>query len=256
VIGKEPTLGAARAIKGRKSIQAVRIPADRQVTLVSGQEEDTMEFKTVEKQAVPATVTTSKGKLAQVLNESVLREVLDEGAPVEEIVENLFRQGHQLFKAVRSRLYANWGEFKQAQQEGNTELVELEGPSTIDNDDVVILRGCPMADEMAKLHVGGKPPAFHKDIVEGYMEQNPGSNALLHPGCIAHQVARQLITRSIEVGGVGALNYYQLACRSLATGKVVYDDNGLKTVGMSKEKASELIDGYACLYVMVRENAN
>ena len=113
-----------------------------------------------------------------------------------------------------------------------------------------------MADEMAKLNVNGKPPAFHKDIVDGYMEQNPGSNALLHPGCIAHQVARQLIARSIEVDGVGALNYYQLACRSLASGKVVYDDNGLETVGMSKEKANKLIDGYACLYVIVREKAN
>jgi hypothetical protein len=85
------------------------------------------------------------------------------------------------------------------------------------------------------------------------MEQNPGSNALLHPGCIAHQVARQLIVRNIEVKGMSNLNYYQLACRSLASGKVVYDDNGLEAIGMSKEKATQLIEGFACLYVIVRD---
>jgi hypothetical protein len=215
-----------------------------------------METKTAQPRNDSAAKTFGRPKVAQVLNESVLRELLREGAPVEQIVENLFEKGHELFKAVGKRKYATWQAFKKEQLADGTELVELEGPASIDRADVVILRGCPMSEEMGKLNTDGKPPAFHKDIVDGYMQQNPGSNAILHPGCIAHQVARQLIVRNIEIAGAHSLNYYQLACRSLATGKVVYDDNGLAAIGMSKEKASELVDGYACLYVVIRNNSN
>jgi hypothetical protein len=214
-----------------------------------------MALKSAQQSHVPKAEGKTASRLAKVLNESVLRDILDKDAPVEQIVEDLFRMGHKLFKAVKPRHYESWNDFKGATERGETELVELEGASTIQEDDVVILRGCPMADEMAKLNVDGKAPAFHKDIVNDYMDQNPGSNALLHPGCIAHQVARQLITRGIEIEGIQGLNYYQLACRSMASGKVVYDDNGMKTIGMNKETADRLIDGYACLYVIVKEKS-
>ena len=77
-----------------------------------------MELKTAQKQATPVTATPARSKLAQVLNESVLREVLNEGAPVEEIVENLFRKGHQLFKAVRSRALCQLGGIQESPTRG------------------------------------------------------------------------------------------------------------------------------------------
>ncbi len=194
----------------------------------------------------------TKTTLAEVLSADVLRDILDEDMPVEDIVMRLFQTGHELADAIHTHSHATWEEFKKAHASGESELVQLEGASSIDNDDVVILRGCPMAGEMAKLAVDGKPPAFHTRIVEEYKAQNPGSNSVLHPGCIAHQVARQLIARQIEIDGESCLNYYQLACRSGATGAVVYDDNGLDAIGMTKQQAADLIAGYACLYAIVK----
>jgi hypothetical protein len=193
-------------------------------------------------------------KLVEVLNADSLREILVESAPVEEIVDKLFQKGHELSAAVDNKEYRLFEEFKEACRRETSELDDLEGPSDINPDDVVILRGCPMADVMGSLNENGKPPEFHGRIVEEYKQQNPGSDAILHPGCIAHQVARQLIVKNIEIDGNRNLNYYQLACRSGATGKVVYDENGLRRTGLSRDRANELIDGYACLYAIVKVN--
>lgn len=198
------------------------------------------------------TNTKSGSKLVEVLTSDVLSSILDEHSPVEEVVMNLFRRGTDLADAVTTRNYESWEEFKTAHAAGDSAIVELEGLSEIDDSDVVVLRGCPMADEMKKLSVNGSPPEFHTRIITDYMHQNPGSNAILHPGCIAHQVSRQLIVKNITIAGEHCLNYYQLACRSGATGKVVYDENGLNAIGMSKEQANQLIDGFACLYVIFK----
>jgi len=190
--------------------------------------------------------------LAQVLNAEALGDVLVQGRPVEDIVEGLFNKGSELAGSLSVRSYAGWEEFKRAHAQGTTELVQLEGESNLVDSDVVVLVRCPMAEEMKKFNVDGQSPAFHKEIVEKYKEQNPGSNAILHPGCIAHQVARQIAVMQMSVQGSGAINYYQLACRSGATGKVVFDDNGLEAVGMTKEQAQALVENQACLYVLVR----
>jgi hypothetical protein len=192
-------------------------------------------------------------KIIEVLNAKVLGEILQEGTPVEEVVEQLFLKGTELAQKIPSREYADWQSFLKAHLDNNTELAELEGTSTVEDADVVVLKACPMASEMAKLNVNGKPPAFHKQIIDSYMQQNPGSNSLLHPGCIAHQVARQIMVKHMKfVSGIRDLNYYQLACRSGLTGKIVYDENGLIEMGMSQEQAEKPIDGHACLYVLIK----
>ncbi len=190
-------------------------------------------------------------KLAKVLNASVLQEILQPDRPVEEIVDDLFMKGVELSQEITPKSYSSWEEFVAKHSGGQSELVELEGVSDIGSDNVVILRGCPMAAEMKKLEVEGKSPAHFATISHAYKEQNPGSNAILHPGCIAHQVGRQLTIKEIAIAGKQSLNFYQLACRSLATGKIVYDENGLKACGMSHEKAQQLIEGFACLFALV-----
>jgi hypothetical protein len=191
--------------------------------------------------------------LSQILNAKALNEILSEDAPVEEIVDQLFAKGSQLAETVTVMKYSGWKEFCNQHTEAHGELAQLEGASNIDEGNIVVLLQCPMADEMKKLQEDGKPPAHHQNITDTYMVQNPGSNALLHPGCIAHQVARQLIVKQLQVTGKKNINYYQLACRSMATGKVVYDENGLARMGMTREQADKLVDGHACLYVMVVE---
>jgi hypothetical protein len=191
-------------------------------------------------------------KLVQVMNHNVLREIIDESKPVEQIVDELYHKGAELCRSVSLRSYKDWDDFKRQHSDERTELVELEGPSDLGAGDVVVLRTCPIADEMSKLNRDGKSPDFHAKIVQDYMEQNPGSNSVLHPGCIAHQVARQFIVKSLRFENGESLNFSQLACRSGKSGNVVYDDNGLKAIGMSKERAKKLVDGFGCLYVMSR----
>jgi hypothetical protein len=191
-------------------------------------------------------------KIAQVLNATILHDLLDEHTPIEAIVEKLFMKGAALAEVITQRQYASFQEFKDAHAAGQSEIAELEGPSDIDPAQVVILKGCPMAATMKQLGVNGTPPPFFRDIVQGYIEQNPGSEAILHPGCIAHQVARQLVTRHIAIAGKNDLNFYQLACRNMATGAVVFDRNGLEKTGMSEATAASLIDGQACLYALVK----
>jgi hypothetical protein len=190
--------------------------------------------------------------VAEVLSAETLREILVEGRPVEEVVAELFASGAKLADCTSIRAYETWDDFRRTHSKNASELTQLEGESTINDSSVVVLTGCPMADEMKKLSENGSPPAFHKKIVDGYMEQNPGSNAILHPGCIAHQVARQLVVKQLAVKDLVDVNYYQLACRSGASGKIAYDENGLAALGMTKEQAESLVSGSACLYVMIR----
>ena len=193
-------------------------------------------------------------KLVEVLSASALSEILKEDSPVEDVVEGLFNKGNDLCQVVSMLEYPSWDDFKKRHAANGTELTQLEGSSTLSDSDVVVLLKCPMADEISKLFVDGKPPAFFKKIVDEYMDQNPGSNAILHPGCIAHQVARLLIVKNLNISGTGDMNYCQLACRSGASGKIVYDENGLTAAGMSKEQAGKLVDGYGCLYAITRAN--
>ena len=190
--------------------------------------------------------------VAEVLSAEALRHVLVEGKPVEEIVEGLFLKGSELADGLTVNSYDSWEDFRETHKASDTELVQLEGKSKLLDSDVVVLMRCPMAEEMKKFSTGGQPPAFHQEIVQLYKKQNPGANAILHPGCIAHQVARQITVKHLSVKGAKNINYYQLACRSDATGKVVFDDNGLEAAGMTKEQANALIDGQACLYIMIR----
>ena len=189
--------------------------------------------------------------LSEVLCASTLNAVLRDDSPVEEIVEKLFLKGAAMANIVERKYYRSWEEFKAKHETCNDELAQLEGISQIGENDLVILVKCPMAEEVQKLYVDGKPPAHFSRIINGYMDQNPGSDAILHPGCIAHQVARQTIVSHLQINGTKNVNYYQLACRSGATGKIVYDENGLKEVGMTKEEADKLVTGFACLYVIV-----
>jgi hypothetical protein len=189
--------------------------------------------------------------LSEVLSAPTLKSVLTEDSPVEEIVENLYLKGAALANIVDRKYYKSWEEFKSKHETSVDELAQLEGVSQIGDDKLVVLVKCPMAEEVGKLFVDGKPPAHFSKIINGYMNQNPGSNAILHPGCIAHQVARQIIVNQLQIEGKQVVNYYQLACRSGATGKVVYDDNGLNEIGMSKAEAEKLVTGFACLYVIV-----
>jgi len=189
-------------------------------------------------------------RIAQVLNATALRQILRPDTPVEDIVDKLYEKGHELYMSLERKTYKDMSHWRRQHQEMKTELAALEGPSEIHENDVMVLKTCPIADEMAKLNVNGQPPAFHSEIIADYMEQNPGSNAILHPGCIAHQAARQMVVANMDVGGERNMNFHQISCRSATTGETVFDDNGLRTAGMKRKEAERMVNGNACVYSM------
>jgi hypothetical protein len=146
-------------------------------------------------------------KLVEVMNHNVLRDIIDESKPVEQLVDELYHKGAELCRSVSLRSYKDWDDFRRHHSDERAELVELEGPSDLGAGDVVFLRACPIADEMSTLNRNGKPPEFHGRVVQDYMELNPGSNSVLHFGCIAHQVTRQFIVKSFRFENGDFLNF-------------------------------------------------
>jgi hypothetical protein len=191
-------------------------------------------------------------RIAEVLDHAALTQVLNKDAPVEVIVENLFMKGNDLSAAIKKRHFSNWEQFKHAHATGDSELAELEGESALDPQNRVSLKKCPLVEIMDKFMINGRFPNHFSKIVEDYKHQNPGSNAILHPGCIAHQVARQLIVKEMDIDSEKSINYFQFACRDTHSGKVLFDDHGLENFGASWTETAIGIDGNACYYQLVR----
>ncbi|MBI2848705.1 MAG: hypothetical protein HYX88_01040 [Chloroflexi bacterium] len=169
--------------------------------------------------------------LQRICSLDFINTVLREGADVDEVVETLVLKAEEEAKNVDS-------------------LQELEGEA-IEDGEIRILKECPMVpilDMVRKenlVRTGREElPMFYQDIVERFIEQNPGEGAILHPICIVHQAMRDIIGSE-----KGALTR-QIACRSTSSGKVVVSRNGLSIANLTEHQARDAIDGYACMYII------
>lgn len=90
-------------------------------------------------------------------------------------------------------------------------------------------------------------PGFYPEIVKEYIDKHPGEGSILHPLCIVHQIIRRTF------GRLNGMEIQQIACQSATTGNVVYSKNGLEKSGLTEEEAKELLNEYACLYLLLRE---
>jgi len=132
--------------------------------------------------------------------------------------------------------------------EGKSPFNKLEGQTERD-DNIVILKQCPMAKLLNEVSVDGKLPDFYQTIVEKYVQIYKNKGAILHPFCIVHQVIRAHVGEQIKVNGK-SLHVYQVACRSMTSGKVVYANEGMNKVNMSKEEVDAKLEGKACMYLI------
>jgi len=144
--------------------------------------------------------------------------------------------------------YKNPQEFIDAHDSGRSPLEALEGSSTRD-DRVFILKKCPMGKLVESLKEDGKLPKYYLEVVQKYIALYKSKGAIIHPFCIVHQVIREQVGESIKVNG-GRMLVYQVACRSLASGKVVYATEGTSRVDMTLEEIGKKIDGNACMYLV------
>jgi len=157
--------------------------------------------------------------------------------------------GRKIAEEIYTQQYHSLEEFYEAYDHGKDPMQQLEGKGTRKGD-LIILEDCPVAglkDHPIDLfkETGKFPPAWDA-IVEEY-KQVFKNDAILHPLCIVHQRIREELAKKIpkEKAYVHAT---EVACRSMATGKVVFSEWGLQLSGESREEIEKLIDKKACIY--------
>jgi len=131
---------------------------------------------------------------------------------------------------------------------GKDPFDKLEGQADRE-ENVLILKNCPMTKLLGEVAVDGKLPDFYQRIVDKYKEIYKTKGAILHPFCIVHQVIRSIVGDHIKVGGKN-LKVYQIACRSMASGKIVYATEGMNRVDMTQDEIDKKIAGKACMYLI------
>jgi len=131
---------------------------------------------------------------------------------------------------------------------GSSPLDALEGKADRDGN-VFVLQNCPMTNLLKSVMVDGQLPDFYQKIVEKYTEVYKTKGAILHPFCIVHQVIRATVGEHIKVNG-GNMKVFQIACRSMSSGKIVYATEGTGRVEMKKEDIDRKIAGKACMYMV------
>lgn len=164
------------------------------------------------------------------------------------ILHDLQNMANIIMKEMDLKGYTSPQEFIDAHDRGGSPLEALEGSSARDGH-VFVLKKCPMGKLVESLKEDGKLPKYYLEVVKKYVELYKSKGAIIHPFCIVHQVIREQVGESIKVNG-GRMLVYQVACRSLASGKVVYATEGTSRVDMTQEAIDKKIDGNACMYLV------
>ncbi len=162
------------------------------------------------------------------------------------ILHDLQAMANLIIKEMDLKSYKSTQEFIDAHDRGGSPLEALEGSSLRDGN-VFVLKKCPMGKLVESLKEDGKLPKYYLEVVQKYVALYKSKGAIIHPFCIVHQVIREQVGESIKVNG-GRMLVYQVACRSLASGKVVYATEGTSRVSMTQEEIDKKIDGNACMY--------
>lgn len=165
------------------------------------------------------------------------------------ILYDLQEMGMRLAKELNLKDYASFEDFLKEHEKGKSALAALEGLSDVEGN-VFILKNCPMGRLLNALKgPDGKLPKYYLEVVDKYKALFKSKGAIIHPFCIVHQVIRAQIGENIKAGGKAML-VYQISCRSLTSGKIVYAEEGTNRAGLSREEIDRKIDGKACMYLV------
>lgn len=144
--------------------------------------------------------------------------------------------------------YKSLEDFYKDYENGKSPLVELEGDG-FRSKDLIILNECPSAPLFPDFKEDGEFPEYWTKLPQLFMEKFK-NEAILHPLCIVHQTCRDLLASQIPKGK-GVVHSIGVACRSGATGKVVYSEFGLSSSIATKEDIDKVIDGFACAFHLI-----
>jgi len=164
------------------------------------------------------------------------------------IIHDLQENGKQIAAELGLKSYEDFDHFLDEHDRGYSPFDVLEGKAERDGS-VFVLKECPMTRMLKAVMVDGKLPAFYQQIVDKYLEVYKTKGAILHPFCIVHQVIRATVGEHVKVGGK-SLRVYQIACRSMTSGKVVYATEGTSRIEDDKDEIDRKISGKACMYLI------
>ena len=164
------------------------------------------------------------------------------------IIHDLQEAGKGIADELGLKDYEGIEWFMEDHDKGKSPFDVLEGKADREGN-VLILKNCPMTKLLNEVKVDGKLPDFYQTIVDKYLDIYKTKGAILHPFCIVHQVIRATVGEHIKIKGK-PVKVYQIACRSMTTGKVVFASEGASRVEMTKEDIEKKIEGKACMYLI------
>lgn len=164
------------------------------------------------------------------------------------IIHDLQEKAKSIADELGIKDYDSIQQLFEEHEKGKDPFDKLEGQADRDGN-LLVLKNCPMTKMLGEVMVDGKLPEFYQKIVDKYKEIYKTKGAILHPFCIVHQVIRATVGERIKVGGK-QLKVYQVACRSMSSGKIVYATEGMNRVELSKEDIDKKIEGKACMYII------
>jgi len=164
------------------------------------------------------------------------------------IIHDLQEMGKQIAAELELKDYEGMELFFEEHDKGKSPFDALEGKADREGN-LLVLKECPMTKMLSAVMVDGKLPLFYQKIVDKYLEIYKTKGAILHPFCIVHQVIRATVGEHIKVKGK-PVKVYQVACRSMTSGKIVYATEGTSRVEMEKKDIDKKIDKKACMYLI------
>ena len=164
------------------------------------------------------------------------------------IIYDLQQYAKAIASDIQVKDYDTMEQFIEDHRKGKSPFDLLEGLSDR-IDDVMVLKQCPMTGLLKALSTDGKLPDFYQQIVDKFVSMHKNKGAILHPFCIVHQVIRAAIGEHVKIGGK-PVRVYQIACRSMSSGKVVFANEGTTKVALSEDDILKKIDGKACMYLL------
>lgn len=184
-------------------------------------------------------------KLTKAWADEVIRE---EKRLISAIIYDLQEMGKAIAAELEFKDYESIEKFFEDHEHGRSPFDDLEGQSEREGE-LIILKQCPMTKLLKEVSSGGQLPDFYSKIVEKYKEIHKSKGAILHPFCIVHQVIRATVGDHVKVQGK-KMRVYQVACRSMTTGNVVFAEEGMMRVNMGEDEVKKKISGKACMYLL------
>ncbi len=164
------------------------------------------------------------------------------------IIYDLQEMGKAIAAELDIKDYESFEAFLQEHVSGKSPLDALEGKAD-NEEELFVLNQCPMTKMLESVMVDGKLPDFYQKIVDKYIEIHKTKGAILHPFCIVHQIIRATVGEHMKVKGK-PMKVYQVACRSMSSGKVVFATEGMSRTEMDQEAVKKKIEGKACMYIL------